>query len=78
MRKGAGVVGALVGLAGLVEDAAELLVVVGQRPGADADRPGLVVGLPQGTVEVPDGFVVLETGEERDQTAGARLGFAAP
>ena len=75
MREGAGVVGALVGLAGLVEDAADLLVVVGQRPGAHADRPGLVVGLPQRAVEVPDGFVVLrqEKGEVRQTVSANRV-----
>ena len=58
-------VGAGVGaaVARLEEDAADLLVVVGvvaRGPVVDAHPLPLVVGLPEGPVEVPDGLVHLE------------------
>ena len=60
MREGAVVlVGAGVAVARLVEDAAELLEVIGEHPGVGADPPALVVRLPEGAVEVPDGLVHL-------------------
>ena len=40
--------------------AEDLLVVGRERPVADADAPPLVVSLPEGAVEVPDGLVHLE------------------
>ena len=51
---------ASVGVARLEVLAEHLLVVVGDGAVADADAPPLVVSLPQGAVEVPDGLVYLE------------------
>ena len=41
--------------------AEHLLEVVGDGAVTDADAPPLVVRLPQGAVEVPDGLVYLES-----------------
>ena len=48
------------GVARLEVLAEHLLEVVGDGAVADADAPPLVVSLPQGAVEVPDGLVYLE------------------
>ena len=49
-----------VGVARLEVLAEHLLEVIGDGAVADADAPPLVVRLPQGAVEVPDGLVYLE------------------
>ena len=48
------------GVARLEVLAEHLLEVVGDGAVADADAPPLVVRLPEGPVEVPDGLVYLE------------------